>query len=142
MYYQKFNPRQNILAKEIQTPSNFMWLNATREEQQNIIQRYIDMNSQYYTRQKNFLTQFLENYQIIDKDRTQVAIQCYNGDDLKTYQTTQKFQNVYTMDLTNTVENIPTQYKGGAYNPVEALLGVGISVLKDKGKDIPFPHQK
>ena len=110
-----------------------MWMNATQEEKKNIIQRYVDMSSQYYSRQKNFLTEFLENYQIIDKDRTQVAVQCYNGDDLRTYKTTQHFQNVYTMDLTNTIENIPNLYKGGAYNPVEALLGVGISVLKDEG---------
>ena len=108
-------------------------MNATQEEKKNIIQRYVDMSSQYYSRQKNFLTEFLENYQIIDKDRTQVAVQCYNGDDLRTYKTTQHFQNVYTMDLTNTIENIPNLYKGGAYNPVEALLGVGISVLKDEG---------
>ena len=110
-----------------------MWMNATQEEKKNIIQRYVDMSSQYYSRQKNFLTEFLENYQIIDKDRTQVAVQCYNGDDLRTYKTTQHFQNVHTMDLTNTIENIPNLYKGGAYNPVEALLGVGISVLKDEG---------
>ena len=108
-------------------------MSADATEKQNIIQRYIDMNSQYYSRQNNFLLEFLENYRTIDKDRTQVAIQCYNGDDLKTYQTTQHFQNVYTMDLANTVEKIPNLYKGGAYNPVEALLGVGISVLKNEG---------
>ena len=71
------------------------------------------------------MTEFLEKYEIIDEDRTRVAIQCYRGDDLFKFEKRKHFMNF--MNKENTIQEMTMVYKGGAYNPVEALMGAGIS---------------
>ena len=58
---------------------------ASDDERNALIQKFVDENSHFFTKQKHFVKTFVKNYKIVDDNRTRVAMQTYNNDNSANY---------------------------------------------------------